>query len=66
MYTKCINNLILFTQNILRILSNLLQDMFDLTKHDKTSGETKEQKEVYESGDYKSVSLHIPRSSTHP
>lgn len=29
------------------------KDMFDLTKHDKTSGETKEQKEVYESGDYK-------------
>ena len=40
--------------------------MFDLTKHDKTSGETKEQKEVYESGDYKSVPLPIPWSSTYP
>jgi hypothetical protein len=32
------------------------QDLFDLAKHDKTSGESKEQKETYVSGDYRFIS----------
>jgi len=43
------------------------KEMFDLKKHDKTSGQSKEQKEVYESGDYKNyfnlVSHHDERKT---
>ena len=43
------------------------REMFELSKHDKTSGETKEQKDVYESGDYRNyfnlVSHHDERKT---
>merc|ERR1712012_1291634 len=43
------------------------REMFELSKHDKTSGETKEQKEVYESSDYRNyfnlVSHHDERKT---
>ena len=49
---------IFFVTNTLQFLMQkvqfpFLQEMFDLKKHDKTSGQSKEQKEVYESGDYR-------------
>merc|ERR1719419_1048890 len=43
------------------------QEMFDMSKHDKTSGQTKEQTEVYNSADYRNyfnlVSHHSERKT---